>query len=237
MLSLTVSVVFTPLTGSGLLFFTSTSEIDFDDFFSLALVDGYVELRYSLGSVEVVLIRSANRIQLNMWHVVTAVLNSRYGELVVDNELPVTGSSPPPFTVLNTQNNVWLGGYASFINLSSIANSTTGFNGAIFSLAIDDRNLGLIVDADFGYGVSQYSTDVCENSPCMNGATCMEQGPSFVCQCPSGFTGALCVSMVDRCVSEKGLCAENATCQSREDGIGYICLCPLGMAGERCDES
>lgn len=218
-----------------MLFFTSTSEMEFNDYFSLALVDGRLELRYNLGSGGFI-VRSENEVELNTWHAVTATLSFGRGELTVDNEPLITGSSQSIFTVLDAQNSIWLGGYENFVDLTSISGTADGFNGCISSLTIDDSTLDLIIDADNGYDVTQCDTSSCTNAPCMNGGSCIEEGPSFVCVCPPGVVGILCSNMADRCLTEPDLCAEGATCVNSEDGLTFFCLCPVGRDGERCDE-
>ena len=232
---LTISITFSPTASSGILFFTSTSEVEFSDYFSLALVDGHVEFRYNLGSGQIV-VKSEMEVELNIWHTITATLSFGRGQLSVDNEPVIVGSSQSIFTVLNTQSNIWLGGYENFVNLSSISGTAEGFSGCISSLVIDGSTLDLILDADSGYDVTQCNTSSCANNPCMNGGSCFEEGPSFVCVCPPGVSGILCSNVAGRCQSETDLCAGGATCVSSEDGLSFTCLCPVGRDGERCDE-
>jgi hypothetical protein len=233
--TLTVSLTFSPVTSSGLLFFISTSETDFSDYFSLALVNGYLELRYNLGSGHFS-VTSDSEIGLDTWHSVTATLSSGRGELTVDGNPLIVGSSQSVFTILNTQNDIWLGGYENFVDLSSAIGTAEGFRGCISSLAIDGRSVDLILNVDNGYGVTQCNRSSCEAQPCMNGGSCVEEGPSFVCVCLPGVSGALCSRMTDRCSAEPGLCAGGATCVNSEDGVSFTCLCPVGRDGERCDE-
>ena len=179
---------------------------------------------------------SETELELNTWHVVTATLSSGRGELTVNDGPIITGSSQSLFTILNTQNDIWLGGYANFVDLTSITGTSEGFSGCVSDLTIDGRSVDFILDADNGFGVTQCDTSSCEAQPCMNGGSCVEDGPSFVCECPSGFSGPLCSSAADRCGSEPDLCVEGATCINSEDGISFSCLCPIGRDGERCDE-
>ena len=179
---------------------------------------------------------SETAIELAVWHTVTATLSSGRGELTVDNDAIITGSTQSIFTVLNTQNSIWLGGYTDYIDLRSVVGTSAGFTGCILSLTVNERALDLIIDADNGYDVTQCDTSSCANQPCMNGGSCIEEGPSFVCICPSGVSGTLCSRTGDRCATEQGLCADGATCVSSSDGLSFTCLCPLGRQGERCDE-
>ena len=36
----------------------------------------------------------------------------------------------------------------------------------------------------------------CDSNPCQNGALCMEDLDSFICDCPFGFDGSLCQSLI-----------------------------------------
>lgn len=210
--------------------------MDFSDYFSLALVNGRVEFRYNLGS-GVAVIQSETDIELNRWHAVTASLTLGRGELTVDNDPTIVGASQSIFTVLNSQNLVWLGGYTNFVNLSPITGTAESFKGCVMSLIIDDDSaVDLIIDADYGLDVTQCNTSSCSTEPCMNGGTCIEEGPSFVCQCPQGVYGALCSNRPDRCANEPDLCADGATCLNSEDRLSVTCLCPIGRDGDRCDE-
>lgn len=208
--------------------------MEFYDYFSLALVDGKIEFRYNLGTGDH-LVRSETPVELYTWHVVTATLSSGRGELSVDNE-PLIEGDQSIFTILNTQSNVWLGGYGNFVDLTPIVGTADGYRGCILSLTINDVDIDLIINADNGYGVTQCNTSSCTNQPCLNGGTCIEEGPSFVCVCPSGVTGILCSSMTGPCHTDPDLCAEGAICVNSEDGVSYTCLCPVGRDGERCDE-
>ena len=233
--TLSVTLVFSPVNASGLLFFTSTSETDFSDYFSLALVSGQVEFRYNLGSGEI-FIQSEREIELGTWHTVTATLSFGLGELTVDSDQLIAGASQSLFTILNTQNYVWLGGYTSSVNLSPVTGTVGGLRGCVLSLEINGSPLDVIADADSGLDVTQCNISSCSNQPCMNGGSCIEEGPSFVCECPTGVYGPLCNGMADRCGSQPDLCANGATCMNSDDGLGFTCLCPIGRDGERCDE-
>lgn len=194
-----------------------------------------MELRYNLGSGDFV-VKSETDIELNTWHTVTAILSFGRGEVSVDDGPVIVGSSQSVFTVLNTQSSIWLGGYESFVNLSTILGTADGFSGCISLLIIDGTTLDLILDADSGYDVTQCNTSSCANNPCMNGGSCIEEGPSFICVCPPGVAGSLCSNMAGRCHTEADLCADGATCVNSDDELSFTCLCPVGRNGERCDE-
>uniref|UniRef100_A0A1I8HSG3 Delta-like protein n=1 Tax=Macrostomum lignano TaxID=282301 RepID=A0A1I8HSG3_9PLAT len=75
--------------------------------------------------------------------------------------------------------------------------------------------------------------DLCNPSPCLNGATCSNVGGVASCSCPSGFTGSRCETDIDECKAVDSPCLNNATC---ENTIGsFRCKCSLGFTGERCE--
>ena len=49
-----------------------------------------------------------------------------------------------------------------------------------------------------GYNCS-IDIDECLNSPCENGATCINKNGSFTCTCAAGYTGSLCNMDIDEC--------------------------------------
>lgn len=66
----------------------------------------------------------------------------------------------------------------------------------------------------------------CVPNPCRNGGVCGEVGGAAVCECPEGFSGALC----DPCDPDPCV---NGTCSVGRSG-GFICECDAGWAGETC---
>lgn len=233
--SLTVSLTFIPYLLNGQLLFASFSENDFGDYFSLALVEGVVELRYSLGAQSTV-VSSPMSISINTWHSVTAQIEMANGTLLVDDQDVVFGYNTSPFNTLNVYSNLWLGGYDNFFNISSITNINIGLNGCISQLSVDGRTFDLVQDAVYGFDVSQCDTSFCMGNPCFNGGSCVEGGSSFICVCTADYTGSLCGSLIDPCVEGASTCSAGASCVPSMDGTDFDCLCPLGSGGDICNE-
>ena len=233
--SLIVSLTFIPYLPNGQLLFASFSDNDFGDYFSLALVEGLVELRYSLGAQSTV-VSSPMSVSINTWHRVTAQLEMANGSLLVDDQDTVFGYNTSPFNTLNAYSNLWLGGYDNFFNISSITNIDTGLNGCISQLRINGRTFDLVQDAVFGFDVSQCDTSFCTGNPCFNGGSCVEGSSSFVCVCTADYTGSLCGSLIDPCVEGASVCSAGASCVPSMDGTDFDCQCPLGIGGDICNE-
>nr|XP_061797518.1 protein jagged-1-like [Nerophis lumbriciformis] len=70
----------------------------------------------------------------------------------------------------------------------------------------------------------------CLSSPCMNGATCVEDSTGFSCSCAEGWTGKTCADAVKQC--DRSPCGQGSTCQ--EVPGGYRCLCTPGWSGRTC---
>ncbi|XP_076850667.1 LOW QUALITY PROTEIN: uncharacterized protein LOC143500444 [Brachyhypopomus gauderio] len=70
----------------------------------------------------------------------------------------------------------------------------------------------------------------CLSSPCVNGATCVENQTSFSCVCADGWTGLTCSDAILHCDSQP--CGRGSTCT--ETPHGFQCLCPPGWSGRSC---
>lgn len=224
---------FYPNSPNGLLLFTSYSDFEFGDFLALALVNRSLQFSYSLGA-GVNTVTSLGQLELNAWYTVEISLEGGNATLSIDGQVPTFAI--PPFMFLTVHSNVWLGGYSNFINISSLTGTSQGFNGSMSLLEINGRMVDFILDAEFGFGVTQSETSTCAGDPCLNGGRCVEVGPSFVCECVGGYTGLLCGSVLEPCVIGASLCALGSTCQANSNGINFTCLCPVGRGGDLCDQ-
>ncbi|KAJ8673898.1 hypothetical protein QAD02_005160 [Eretmocerus hayati] len=70
----------------------------------------------------------------------------------------------------------------------------------------------------------------CASSPCLNGATCTEDGETPICHCAEGYSGPTCGTDIDECASQP--CLNGGTCM---DGVNaFTCHCPSAWQGTTC---
>ncbi|RMB91596.1 hypothetical protein DUI87_31825 [Hirundo rustica rustica] len=117
------------------------------DFIALAIVDGFVQLSYDLGSKAVTL-RSTVPVNTNQWIHIKASRVQREGSLQVGNEAPIAGSSPLGATQLDTDGALWLGGLDKASARPRLPKAfSTAFVGCMRDVQVDRRELHLLEDA------------------------------------------------------------------------------------------
>ena len=102
------------------------------DFLSLSLINGYIQLRYDLGSGPVI-ISSNTTLALDQWHTIIASRTGRSGLLSIDSVAgSFSGVSPLTSSLLNAVGDLYVGGVADYNKVSSNAGgSETGFSGCV----------------------------------------------------------------------------------------------------------
>uniref|UniRef100_A0A182WAF2 Laminin G domain-containing protein n=1 Tax=Anopheles minimus TaxID=112268 RepID=A0A182WAF2_9DIPT len=93
---------------NGLILWTGRhSALEGDDFLSLGIENGYLHLRYNLGSGEINIKYNATKVSDGLWHRVRALRNSQDGTLKVDGGKPITRRSPGKLRQLNTDTGLY----------------------------------------------------------------------------------------------------------------------------------
>ncbi|XP_058792294.1 protein jagged-1b isoform X1 [Phymastichus coffea] len=70
----------------------------------------------------------------------------------------------------------------------------------------------------------------CASNPCLNGATCTEDGEVAVCNCTEGFAGQFCATDIDECASQP--CLNGGVCVDGKNT--FTCNCPSAWQGTTC---
>ncbi|XP_038060853.1 agrin-like isoform X2 [Patiria miniata] len=228
----------------GLLLFNGQDDVENNDYVSLAIVNGSVELRYKvvhefdLGSSDAVVIRSTVQIQPLHWFTVRATRDRRDGTLSVDGETPVKGESSDRSIGLSVTHDLFVGDVPEDKEaIYKVAGTTKGFVGCIGYLEVKGKSLKVYHpggDILYGANIGECGNDPCVSMPCLNNATCAPtNAEQFECDCMGGFVGPLCGDVfVDPC--EGNMCFTGSTCTSLPEG-GYRCDCPMGWRGDMCD--
>ncbi|XP_031335468.1 agrin-like isoform X3 [Photinus pyralis] len=98
----------------GLLLWRSKSRSITEDYFTVAIVDGYPEMSYNLGKQNVFwAIRAKTRINDGEWHTLEVRRRKKMGFISVDGEAPTKGISYNGAISLNTNSKLWIGGLLS----------------------------------------------------------------------------------------------------------------------------
>ncbi|KAK2176597.1 hypothetical protein NP493_653g01053 [Ridgeia piscesae] len=212
------------------------------DYVAVGVTGGHVIFQYNLGS-GMIMIKSDR--PLDMLTPVHSVHLGRYrqhGWLQVDGQRNMSGQTPGQLFGLNVFSDFYIGGHDTFDLdlLPRDLNFTSGFTGCIFDVTLRAGRygrwspLGKVLS---GRNIQQCQRSECEVHSCYNGATCVEMGASFRCECPAGWTGQLCADRATACDSPlTNLCAPGSRCSPLTEG-GYKCQCPLGKAGLNCHQN
>ncbi|KAG8434439.1 hypothetical protein GDO86_012708 [Hymenochirus boettgeri] len=208
------------------------------DFISLAVVNGFVELRFNTGSGTGI-ITSKVPIEPGRWHQLVVNRNRRSGMLSVDGESHVNGESPSGTDGLNLDTYLFIGG-APDHQMAAVSERTSvsiGLKGCIRLLDVNNQVYNLQeegLDVLYGSGVGECGNNPCLPNPCHNGAVCqVKEAEMFHCQCLKGYTGPTCADERNPC--DPNPCHVSATCLVLPEG-GAKCECPMGREGEFCEK-
>ena len=102
-----IKISFRSFTEDGIIFYAQGSKDN--DFISLAILNGFVEFRYDLGS-GTLLLQSNSKITMGQWHYLVARRYNQDGFLSLDGSDKVTGQAVGSIKTLNVDQLAWLGG-------------------------------------------------------------------------------------------------------------------------------
>lgn len=206
---LDILLEFKPTAKYGLLFFTAEFEDARSDFFSVALIDGYIEFRYDCGTGMGIL-RSGVPARIGEWNMLKIVREDSNATLWLNDAGPIQGSSPGLYSRLTLRLNLYLGGYDNMTAVADKVGTNKGFVGCVEQLVVngykyDMRKAGVVGDAQFGVNVGECSEGVCDNVVCQFGGICkVTSADSHVCLCPIGRGGENCQHEISVHIPEFG---------------------------------
>ncbi|KAG9332758.1 hypothetical protein JZ751_014857 [Albula glossodonta] len=194
-----ISVVFLANDSNGMIFYNGQKNDGKGDFISLALNDGILEFRYDLGKGPAV-IRSKERIRMNVWNTVNLERASRKGEISVNNRDHVRGESPNQHTALNLKESLFVGGAPDFSKLARAASLKDGFKGAIQKITLMGTPILKRENALRSSDVSMFPHHPCTrdgpSNICQHGGLCTPVLDHYECVCQHGFSGTNCQNAI-----------------------------------------
>ena len=142
------------------------------DFLSLAVVNGFVEFRYNLGSGPAVL-RSLKKVILGMWHSVNVKRYHKDSVLVMDNDPEVLGSVHGDLKSLDLSSSTYIGNVPNILDQASFNMGTSrGLVGCIRRLKLGHRNIRFHFDHEpvfkSAFQISECNDKLCQDVTCYN---------------------------------------------------------------------
>ncbi|XP_065443999.1 protein eyes shut homolog [Chrysemys picta bellii] len=231
-----IQLQFQPLSADGILFYTAQHlSPRSGDFLCISLVNGFVQLRYSLGD-KIVILQSLQNVCTNgsTWHFLEAGRVGNEGYLDLDG-INITQKASAGMTALDINTDFYVGGVSSLnlVNSMAIENEPIGFSGCIREIIINHRELKLTeADPKDGSNVGDCDGTVCGYTVCKNNGKCQVQNSGFSCLCPQPWTGNTCEQSV---YCSQNVCLHQALCIPDPILFSYSCACTLGWSGRYCD--
>ncbi|XP_026667400.1 basement membrane-specific heparan sulfate proteoglycan core protein-like [Ceratina calcarata] len=230
-LKFNIEVSFKPQSYDGIILYNDETNRGKGDFILLALVRGYPQFSFDLGSGPAV-IRADKPVTLGEWHTVKLQRNRKEGTMLVDGEGPYKGIAAGRKQGLDLKALLFVGGVPSDSSITKYAEIKTGFVGCISRLVIGEKEVDLIGDQTDSVGIT--NCEICAENPCNNGGVCQEAATKngYTCLCRAGYSGKHCDYVGQSCYP--GACGEGK-CVDKE--MGFDCYCPYGKTGSRCENS
>ncbi|CAD5125298.1 DgyrCDS13543 [Dimorphilus gyrociliatus] len=184
-----IEVVFKPSKRNGLILYNGYSSSG-GDFISLALLKGYLEFRFDLGTGPAV-IRSRSPVEMDQWHRVKLHRRLKLGSMELDNDLRTIGYSKGDYSMLTLQLDLFIGGHRDFYEVSPLAGVDVSFVGCIQKVVINGKPLKLTEKLLYGINIHECE-HICNERPCRNGGICVPNMNNYQCSCLLGFGNAHC---------------------------------------------
>nr|XP_039259403.1 basement membrane-specific heparan sulfate proteoglycan core protein-like isoform X1 [Styela clava] len=239
---LRITISFRPNSGDGLLLYSFGSG---GDYMSLVLIKGKVEFRYNVGSGDAVIV-SRDVVQMSEWHTVTISRHGNEGQLILDKDEPVYGTSEGSFQALDLDQPLYVGGYPrdgqTLPDHLQFLGVDVGFYGCISQLIIGDNNVDMGASELIEEQVGILRCKTCgagpEESPCQYDSVCTETHSTikgYACACSKDFVGPECQFRKEEICGDIDACGAYGSCTpDYERELGYRCECLPGYGGPKC---
>ncbi|XP_004624768.1 neurexin 3 isoform X1 [Octodon degus] len=195
------------------------------DFLCLSLVDGRVQLRFSMDCAETAVL-SNKQVNDSSWHFLMVSRDHLHTALVLDGESQL-GQLQPQRPHMDVVSDLFLGGVPADIRSSALTldgvQAIPGFRGLILDLKYGDSEPRLLGSQ----GVQLEAEGPCGERPCENGGICFLLDGHPTCDCSTtGYGGTLCSEDVSQ---GPGLSHLMMSEQAREENVAtfrgseYLC--------------
>ncbi|XP_076369747.1 agrin-like [Tachypleus tridentatus] len=129
----------------GLLLWLNKGATTHGDYLALAVGNGLLEFSFNLGKQRhLLIIRSLIRVDDGLWHTADIIRKKTLGTLRVDDGPPVSATSEPGATELNSDGLLWLGGSPG-LPTGLPDHYYFGFNGCIASVLVEGEPLYIVM--------------------------------------------------------------------------------------------
>ncbi|XP_014291361.2 pikachurin [Halyomorpha halys] len=185
------------------------------------------------GSSTPIVVKSNTEVIPGSWMTVTAGRDAREARLSIGQDLARATLTPGQRRELILGTNLYLGGFDS--SLGSVhpnVGVTEGFRGCISHIEISRMDLDILKSSKESSNVKECpSGNPCHDSPCLNGASCQQDGSSYICHCTPDFSGRHCDKFKNDCERYQP-CGNKGECIPLSSG--YKCNCGKGFSGQNC---
>uniref|UniRef100_A0A5F8A498 Neurexin 3 n=1 Tax=Macaca mulatta TaxID=9544 RepID=A0A5F8A498_MACMU len=201
------------------------------DFLCLSLVDGRVQLRFSMDCAETAVL-SNKQVNDSSWHFLMVSRDRLRTVLMLDGE-GQSGELQPQRPYMDVVSDLFLGGVPADIRPSALTldgvQAMPGFKGLILDLKYGNSEPRLLGSQ----GVQLDAEGPCGERPCENGGICFLLDGHPTCDCSTtGYGGKLCSEGLSHLMmSEQGRCFVLVVLQLPEP------LASLPLAGHRASSS
>ncbi|XP_067876243.1 protein eyes shut homolog [Heterodontus francisci] len=232
-----IRMQFLPRSPGGILFYTAQHlSPRSGDFLSIALVHGFVQLRYNLGDMTVVLqTTTAVDTSGRTWHLIEAGRSGNQGYLALDG-VNVTRLASVGMTALDTKTPFFVGGVPNLndVNAMAVEDEPTGFDGCVREVVVNDFELELTEKgAKDGSNIGDCDGTSCGYKTCENKGNCsIDAANNISCSCPLLWVGSTCEISVF-CLNHQ--CESGSLCIPNLASRSYNCACALERAGAHCE--